>query len=163
MTGVGMHRVMGAMVLGLGLAVGAGPALACTKPGGAAAMDKALIDWINAERGKKGLAKLKANGKLDSAAQGHACDMAAAGKMAHTVPGGPSFQSRVKGSGYRMRTAVENIAKSSRGTAEAAAELWRNSSAHWSNILEPQLRDVGIGLATDGKSVYYVFVGGAPK
>jgi uncharacterized protein YkwD len=160
-----MHRRLTAVILGLvlGLAVAAGPGLACSKPGGASAMDKALIDWINAERGKKGLSRLSANAKLDAAAQGHACDMAAAGKMAHKLPGGPSFQSRVKSSGYKMRTAVENIAKSSRGTAEAAAQLWRESSGHWANILEPKLRDVGIGLATDGTSVYYVFVGGAPK
>lgn len=147
----------------LGLALAGGPALACQKPGGASGIEAALIDWINAERGKKGLSRLKANGKLDGAAQDHACDMAAAGKMAHQVPGGPSFQSRVKGAGYRMRTAVENIAKSRSGSADAAAAIWRDSSAHWANILNPKLRDIGIGVATDGSSVYYVFVGGAPK
>lgn len=165
MTGEDMRRVLKAGVLGLGVAVAlaCGPALACSKPSGASGIESALFDWINKERGKKGLTRLKANGKLDGAAQGHACDMAAAGKMAHQVPGGPSFQNRIKGSGYRVRTAVENIAKSSRGTADAAAGIWRDSSAHWANILNPDLRDGGIGLATDGSSVYYVFVGGASK
>lgn len=149
--------------LALALVLAAGPALACRKPGGAAGIEAGLIDWINSERARKGLSQLSPNGKLEGAAQDHACDMAAAGKMAHQVPGGPSFQSRIKGAGYRMRTAVENIAKSRSGSADAAAGIWRDSPAHWDNILNPRLRDIGIGVATDGTSVYYVFVGGAPR
>lgn len=152
-----------ALAAALAVAV-TGAAAACSKPSGAAGVESGLISWINAERGKKGLSKLKANGKLDAAAQGHACDMAETGHFGHKVPGGKSFQQRIKGQGYKMRTAVENIAKSPKGaSADVAAGIWRDSSGHWSNIMEPALREIGIGVATDGKNVYYVFVGGAPK
>ena len=66
------------MALAAALAVAVtGAAAACSKPSGAAGDESGLISWINAERGKKGLSKLKANGK--DAMLAHAREFAAEG------------------------------------------------------------------------------------
>jgi uncharacterized protein YkwD len=156
---------MKAVMLGIAVAaaLAAGPGLACSVPGGEGGIAAGIVDWVNAQRAAKGLSRLAPNGKLEAAARVHACDMADAGVMAHVVPGGPSFQSRIKGSGYRMRTAVENIAKSSRSGADVAAGIWAKSAGHMANVLNPALREIGVAVATDGSSLYYVMVGGAGR
>lgn len=154
-----MKHLALAVVLAAGLFPGA--ALACTVPAGAKAMESGLIDWINGARAQKGLARLKPSGKLDKAADAHACDMASRGFFSHKGPGGPTLQKRLKSAGYRFSAAVENIGKSRKASADTAAGIWRNSSAHWANILNPSIRDIGVAVATDGSNVYYVFVGGS--
>lgn len=136
----------------------AGTALACDRPAGAAGVESELAAWINAERGKKGLGKLDISAALQKAAQAHACDMAERGYFAHEGPGGPGFKARIGKTGYR--TAVENIAKTRKASADTTAGMWRKSSAHWANILNRGIDDMGLAVATDGKDVFYVFIGG---
>lgn len=158
--GDAMHITSLAAGLVLATTLSLAPALACQKPAGAEGIAGALADWINAERGKKGLSRLAASGQLDKAAGAHACDMVERDFFGHKGPGGPSFQKRLNKAGYDFSAAVENIARTSAASADAAAKVWRNSSEHWSNILNPSLREIGIAVATDGEQTYYVFVGG---
>lgn len=131
----------------------AAPAQACTRPKGAGGIESGIVDWINAERSKKGLAKLRLNAGLDAAAERHACDMAAKGGLNHD-----RFAERMRGAGYR--TGVENVARSGDASAEAAAQIWRDSAQHWENILNRSIRDVGVGTAVGGGRTYYVFMAG---
>lgn len=136
----------------------AGMAPACDRPAGAAGVESELAAWINTERGKKGLGKLGISAALQRAAQAHACDMADRGYFAHQGPGGPGFKARIGKTGYRA--AVENIAKTRKASAGTAAGMWRKSSAHWANILSRRIDDMGLAVATDGRDVFYVFIGG---
>ncbi len=142
-------------------AMGAVPAMAdCQKPADAAVVESTLVKWINTVRAEKGLPALRPSAALKAAAQGHACDMAERGYFGHQRQGGPDLTARLRKAGYRYRIGVENIAKSRRGTAEAAAGIWRVSPQHWANLLNPKVKDIGLAVATDGTSVFYVFNAG---
>jgi uncharacterized protein YkwD len=145
----------------LGLALLASPGWACDRPAGADAVKAGLVDWINATRRDAGLGALSPSGKLDKAAAAHACDMAERGFFGHEGPSGPSFQRRLKKTGYGFSAAVENIAKSQTTSADKAAGIWAKSPPHMANILNPSISEVGLAVVTDGSQTYYVFVGGS--
>ncbi|MFN3847007.1 MAG: CAP domain-containing protein [Paracoccaceae bacterium] len=131
-------------------------AMACATPSGATTLESGMIQWINQQRQANGLNPLKPSSKLKSAAQGHACDMATRGYFSHQRAGGPDLSGRVKSNGYRFRRVAENIAKSRAADVGAAANIWRKSPPHWSNILKPGVSEIGLGVATDGGSTYWV-------
>lgn len=134
----------------------AGPVQACEVPGGAAGMRDGVIAWMNAERGARGLGPLRASGSLQASATAHACDMAARNYFAHQGPGGPSLTQRLRKAGYRFRAANENIAKTGGPSVERVASIWRNSPGHMGNVLDPKVKEVGVGLAVANGSVYWV-------
>lgn len=138
-----------------------GGAQACTKPANAAALGAEMIQWINQQRQAKGLGQLEPSSKLAAAAQGHACDMALRGYFEHQRPGGgPKLGARVEATGYRFSTVAENIAKTGAADVARTADLWRNSSGHWANILKPNVAEIGMGLATrDGQTYWVMNVG----
>ena len=134
----------------------AGPAMACQSPGGADAMRGQVVDWINAERQTRGLRPLQASVTLQKSATSHACDMAERGFFAHTGPGGPSFVQRLRKTGYRYRAANENIAMTSSSSVAQVTLMWRDSPSHLKNVLDPKVREVGVGLAQVGDQVFWV-------
>ncbi len=138
-------------------------AFACSQPAGAAQLENAMVAWINDQRQANGLPALKKSSKLAASAQGHACDMAERGFFAHQRAGGPDLAARLRQEGYRYRAAVENIAKVRPGSVGNAAELWRNSSGHWRNILNAKVTEVGIGIASAGGRDFWVMNAGRSK
>lgn len=138
----------------------AGSAVACTKPAGASGLQSELVGWINAQRKAKGLSALTTSGKLTAAAQGHACDMAGRGYFSHQRSGGPDLPRRLKQNGYGFRTVVENIAKTGAPDVGRVGTIWRKSGEHWKNLMNPKVRDIGIGVATGGGQVYWVMNAG---
>ncbi|MCU0901361.1 MAG: CAP domain-containing protein [Cypionkella sp.] len=138
-------------------------AMACAKPSGAASLESGMIAWINQERQARGLNALKPSSQLKAAAQQHACDMAERKFFAHQRAGGPSPGDRAKQNGYRFRRVAENIAYSSKPTVGSAAELWRNSSGHWANILKTGVNDIGVALSVDDGRIYWVMKVGAKR
>lgn len=151
-----LKHVGAALVMGM---VAAGAASACQKPAGAKAIEAEVASWINAERAKKGLPKLGVSSQLTAAAEAHACDMAKRGFFDHQGPGGPSFQKRLNRSGYDYSAAVENLAYSTAGGSEPAMRIWKKSAAHWKNLMDRRLDDMGVAVAIAGDTVYYVYVG----
>lgn len=141
----------------------AGAASACTVPQGAEAATKAIAGWINDQRAAHGLPRLAPSAALQGAAASHACDMAQRQYFSHKGPGGSTLRSRLRQAGYQMRAAVENLARGRSAAAATATEGWRSSAGHWANVLNPEIRELGLALATDGAQVYFVFVGAAPR
>jgi uncharacterized protein YkwD len=154
-----MKALIGALILvlaGFGLT---GAALACTQPAGAKTIEAEMIAWINAERGKKGLGKLENNAALRKAAQRHACDMATNSFLSHTGSDGSKMAGRVRGAGYKYRAVVENVGMDVKASAARMGASWKSSSGHWRNLMSGKIDDMGLGFATSGGNVYYVFVG----
>lgn len=151
---VGRGSVLGVLALVFGLA--GGPVLACETPGGASGMRNGVIAWMNSEREARGLAPLRASSALQNSAMAHACDMAERNYFGHQGAGGPSLTQRLRGAGYRFRAANENIAKTGGDSVERAVSIWRNSPGHMANVLDPKVREVGVGLAVGNGSVYWV-------
>jgi uncharacterized protein YkwD len=109
-----------------------------------------MLARVNAERRKAGARPLRANARLDQAAQRHAEDMLARDYFAHESPEGKTVRDRAKAAGYDWRMIGENIA-SGQFSVEEVMDTWMNSPGHRRNILEPGFRELGIGLAR-GKS-----------
>lgn len=137
-------------------------ASACTTPANVAALRAEIISMVNAQRSKSGLAKVSGNAKLQSAAQGLACDNAAQGKFSHVGRNGSDLRARMRGAGYRFRSANENVGRFD--SAARAVQWWMGSSAHRANILQGNVRDIGVGVAVGaGNRIYWVTVKGASR
>ncbi|WP_242902990.1 CAP domain-containing protein [Actinomadura terrae] len=111
-------------------------------PGGAVAT---VVSLTNAERAKAGCEPLRVDARLARAARRHSADMAARNYFDHTSRNGDSPWKRMEDAGYRSPGA-ENIAK---GYATAAAVVagWMKSPGHRANILNCDLRAIGVGMA----------------
>ncbi len=124
------------------------------------AVRRAALAAANARRRAAGRGPLRADPRLDRAAQAHAEDMVRRGFYAHRGPEGSSPLVRARRAGYRGVGAVgENIAKGL-FTPEEAVERWMNSSGHRRNLLRRGATATGFGVAVgdDGREVEVVWV-----
>lgn len=126
-----------------------------------------LLAELNRERLRAGLVPLVSNGRLDLAAQAHADDMARTGTLSHTGGDGSRLRDRLKRAGYEFRLAAENVAAGT-PNGSATVQLWLMSEGHRRNMLEPEVREVGIGHARPplsrptGYTDYWTLVLAAP-
>jgi uncharacterized protein YkwD len=122
-------------------------------PAGAAGSNATLLAEVvaatNAERTRRGLVALNVEARLAGAAQAHSDDMARRNFFAHESPEGRSVADRVRAFGYRYRVVAENIAAGQR-TADEVVTGWMNSPGHRANILNAEVRQIGVGLAAGG-------------
>lgn len=126
--------------------------------------NQAAAQATTAARRGRGLAPVSANPVLAQAAAKHACDMARRGRMTHVGTSTKGPAQRVKAEGYAPHVTAENIAAGPFGLERVLNE-WSASSGHRANILIPQVRHVGIGraLGSDGRTVFWAAVYGAPR
>ena len=111
-----------------------------------------IVDTVfiltNRERVRASLTPVRRNAELARAAQLQAEQMAAAGKLAHEIPGSrfPTLASRLKLVGYQYRAVGENVAE---GYTSGAALMagWMTSAPHRANILSARFTETGVGMA----------------
>jgi uncharacterized protein YkwD len=112
-----------------------------------------LLCDMNVLRAGEGLPPLEIDRRLAQAAQGMADDLAAHRLFSHVASDGETLTDRVRASGYLSgRSAwrlAENIGWGSRALSSPFEVLqsWMGSTDHRRNLLDPGLRDVGIGIA----------------
>jgi uncharacterized protein YkwD len=123
---------------------------------------------LDAERAQYGLKPLRWNWRLWWAGQQMANDMVAHHFFSHDSPDGPGLQARVAATGYLPPNGNwdlgENLAwgQGPLTTPAAIVFAWMTSPGHRANILEPDFRDIGIGITigspgpNDGDGVVYV-------
>lgn len=107
----------------------------------------AMLAEINALRRKAGAPPLRLSQDLQQSAQAHAQEMLARGYFAHKSPSGTTVRERSRKAGYDWRTIAENIAEGQTSVREVVT-TWMGSPGHRTNILNPDFRDLGIGLVT---------------
>ena len=133
---------------GLLVALGSVSLLAApTEAGAAAERDTKVRDLLremNRVRAEHGLRALRADARLMQAAQKHTEDMAAKSHFDHRGSDGSSLRDRVQRAGYSFAKVSENLA-AGQATAAAAVRTWLDSPPHRRNLLDPDLRHVGIG------------------
>jgi uncharacterized protein YkwD len=158
-----------------GVAAGAACAGAdlAASPESLAGLTGATLCLLNGERADRGLAPLAANGRLAKAATAYAADLVAGSYFSHTGRDGSGLFDRVERTGYLPRDAGwvlgENLAWGTGGLATPGAimQAWMNSPGHRENILNPDFREVGIGVvagnpaAADGYGATYATEFGA--
>jgi uncharacterized protein YkwD len=113
----------------------------------------ALVCDINQFRAQNGLRALRWDARLALGAQGHADDMAARHYFAHYTPEGLGLADRIEPTGYIPNnpdwTLSENLGFGTSTLSSPAATVngWMNSPPHRENLLDPQIEDVGVGVA----------------
>ena len=116
------------------------------------AIEPPLVSKINQTRASRGLAKLRVNTRLMSAATRHATSMGASGYFSHdllTAGGFKPFSSWIgsfwPGPGYRSWSAGENLFCSTYPpSAGEVVRAWMGSTAHRANLLNRRWRNVGV-------------------
>jgi hypothetical protein len=104
-----------------------------------------VIRLTNAQRQASGLSALSENSALDSAALAKGNDMLAKGYWAHFAPDGTSPWSFFLSFGYKYRYAGENLARDF-SDPNSAVSAWMNSPTHRENILNPNYKEIGVGV-----------------
>jgi uncharacterized protein YkwD len=159
------------------LAPAAGSAAASTAVAtcGLANFEAELLQRVNARRatgtscGSRGsfaaTGPLSWNAALAQAAGAHSVDMAVLAYFSHTSADGRTLADRVSATGYRWHLLAENIA-AGYPSVQAVVDGWMASDGHCANIMNPNLRDIGVACAgaggTDRYSNYWTMDLGAP-
>ena len=119
-----------------------------------------MLDLINQERSKAGVASLKIDSKLQSMAQAKSDDMVAKAYFDHNSPTYGSPFDMMKKFGISYTSAGENIAGNS--SVDKAHAALMNSPGHKANILKSSFTYIGIGVTASpqyGKMFAQDFIG----
>jgi uncharacterized protein YkwD len=103
-----------------------------------------MVELVNAERAAAGLTPLELSEELTAAAQVQSEGMAYTGVIGHTGADGRGPADRISDAGYPWLRCGENIAVG-QPTPEEAMAFWMGSPPHRANILDPAMREIGVG------------------
>jgi hypothetical protein len=113
----------------------------------------AIIELTNAFRRSERLADVKPNALLTQAARQFAEYLARTDRFAHEADGRQPAD-RVRAAGYKFCITSENLALNldsrgftTRDLAAKAVEGWKNSPGHRKNMTEPDVVEIGVGIA----------------
>lgn len=105
-----------------------------------------LLSSTNQRRASGGVANLSINSQLNQAAQAKANDMANRNYWSHNTPEGTPPWIFFTNAGYSYSKAGENLACGFDQSSEVITG-WFNSPSHKANLLDPDYKDVGFGIA----------------
>ena len=131
----------------------AGQPLGAAPPAPPAAVEAAVLCRVNAERAAARLAPVQRAGALEASARRHATDMVARRFFAHVSPSGGTVDKRARRAGYLTAPCWvlgEDLgwAPPPVASADAVVGAWMESPGHRAVILDPEFREVGIGIVT---------------
>lgn len=122
--------------------------------------EQQMVNLVNAERAKNGLAPLQVDMELVRLARMKSADMIAKNYFSHTSPTYGSPFDMMNNAGLAYRTAGENLAGA--GSVSTAHTNLMNSSGHRANILNSAFTHIGIGIVDGGpygKMFTQMFIG----
>ena len=108
-----------------------------------------VLELTNKQRAEHGLDALIWNQDLAAAAEEHCIDMAERDYFDHKTPEGLSPFDRMKKLGITYIYAAENIA-AGQPDPQSVVNAWMNSPNHRKNILNKNLKEVGIAYSRGG-------------
>lgn len=121
---------------------------------GDAALLGRVVDLINAVRQQEGLTPLAPVPALAEAAQRHARAMAEANHLSHTAPDGSSIERRVQAVGYEGWSILAEVLAAGLESPEDAVAQWLASPEHRAHLLNPAIREIGVGYYYLSVSTY---------
>jgi uncharacterized protein YkwD len=139
-----------------GKTTGPAPARTSAKPAppGNTSYEDQVVTLVNQQRATAGCKALTVDSRLTTAARGHSQDMANRDYFDHNTPEGVTPWTRITNAGYHFSAAAENIA-AGQTTPASVMNAWMNSPGHRANILNCNLRNIGVGLAYNAKHTPY--------
>jgi uncharacterized protein YkwD len=119
-------------------------------------LESRVVELTNAERAKKrGCAALRVDTKLRTAARGYSDEMARYGAWNHIGHDGSDVGDRLRRAGYDITGGwAENIAKGY-PSPEAVMQGWMDSTGHRNNILNCDLKAIGVGVVRGSNGRLY--------
>ena len=124
-------------------------------------VEQRVIALTNEFRGQNGLQALQAEARLVEAARSFAGYLASTGKLEHDADGSTPIE-RVKKRGYSHCILAENLGMeySSGGftperLSRGFVDGWKESPTHRANMLEPEITQIGVGVARAANGEYY--------
>ena len=111
-----------------------------------------VVDLVNAERAKEGLAALKMDATISKAALVRAKETEIS--FSHTRPNGSNFSTALTEQGVSYRGAGENIAWGQK-SPEEVMKGWMNSPGHRANILNKSYTTIGVGNYQNASGTNY--------
>lgn len=127
---------------------------------GVSSEEARIMELVNRERTRAGLAELKLSARLAVAARGHSYDMALRHYFSHQSADGVSPEQRIHGSGIDYVEVGENIYMEDypdhERLAERAVRGWLGSPGHRKNMLSPVFTEAGVGMARAADGATYV-------
>ena len=121
------------------------PATTAAASPAAVGIEAQVLELTNAARAQAGCGPLVADGRLADVARAHSADMRDRGFFSHDNPSGQDPFERAAAAGLDAR--AENIARGQQDAADVM-DGWMNSPGHRANILDCDLRSLGVGVAT---------------
>jgi uncharacterized protein YkwD len=116
--------------------------------------EERVLTLTNGERAAAGCPALTPNPQLEAAARKHNDEMARTGNFSHTGLDGSTVGDRATAAGYPFRVIAENIA-AGQASADEVVRSWMSSEGHRANIVNCELRDLGVAYAVDANNKPY--------
>jgi uncharacterized protein YkwD len=142
---------LGFAIAALGFAFSAMPAAAA--PIGGPALESAVLSEMNLARARNHRAPLRMLDTLARPAHAHSRYLLNAGLLSHDSRDGTPFWTRLERAGFpRTHAMGENLLElggCNESTARRGVQLWMQSPAHRSNLLDKRFRVSGVGVATN--------------
>lgn len=105
-----------------------------------------VIEWTNFQRTQNGLAALKTNQELNTAAAAKVDDMFRGQYFAHVSPEGRDASYFSGKAGYEAITIGENLALGNFKDDKDLVEAWMDSPGHRANILHSGFQEIGVAV-----------------
>ncbi|SRR5579875_173175 len=122
--------------------------------------ERKILDLVNAQRAKAGLAPLKISRRLTTAARGHSYDMALRGYFSHLSADGIGPERRIRNCGVQSAETGENIYEDDftdhRLLARRTVQAWMQNPGHRQNMLSPRFDETGVGAVRTADGATYV-------
>ncbi len=115
-------------------------------------IQRRIFELTNQDRVARGLQPLHWDAALAAAALAHADIMAREPVLSHQYPGEPDLTTRAAKAGAHFQAIAENVALGP--TAAAVENAWMHSTPHRTNILNPRMNALGVGVAERDGSIY---------
>ncbi len=107
-----------------------------------------ILSTINSYRAEGGIEPLELDETLTDIACARAEEIAWSGRHSHTRPNGKYFHSLIKEAGVESGFVGENIGWGYT-SARDVCEAWKASKTHYENLMNPDFKKTGIGIAAD--------------
>jgi len=112
--------------------------------------ERQVVDLVNVERQKNGLAPLTLDSAISKVARIKSQDMSDNNYFAHQSPTYGSAADMLTQHGIKYTAWGENIAAGQR-TPEDVVNAWMNSPGHRANILASHFTKIGVGYVNNGR------------
>jgi len=126
--------------------------------GGAASVEQAVFEKVNAIRRERGLAPVRLASDLLTVARNHSEEQARRNWMTHRSADGKSAGERLDAAQVAWLRYGENVGlvKGYSDPAATVVEAWLHSPGHAANILDSQLAESAVGVAQAADGTYFL-------